>query len=77
MTFAITARPAATVSPSARRTPVALPPSTSDTLDVAPGLADAAVVRISRSSASTSFAPPPRGIGMPPSCTATAITCVM
>jgi hypothetical protein len=28
-------------------------------------------------SASASFAPPPIGIGMPPSCTATAITCAM
>ena len=32
---------------------------------------------MSCTSASTSFAPPPRGMGMPPSCTATAITCVM
>src|SRR4051794_35704637 len=32
---------------------------------------------MSCTSASASFAPPPRGIGMPPSCTATAITCVM
>ena len=33
--------------------------------------------RMHATSASASLAPPPRGIGMPPSCTATAITCAM
>src|SRR4051812_30441708 len=65
------------VSPSMSRTPTARPErtstrSTSRSVSQTPPWS-----RISCTSASASFAPPPRGTGIPPSCTATAITCVM
>ena len=77
MTFAITARSAATSSPSASRTPDALPSRTSTRSTSRPVSQVPPWSSIKRTSASTSFAPPPRGIGMPPSCTATPITWVM
>src|SRR5581483_9495442 len=75
--LSITARSASIVSPLAVRTPLARPArttmrSTSTSVSHVPPWS-----RISCTSASASRAPPPRGIGMPPSCTATAITCVM
>src|SRR4051812_14382573 len=65
------------VSPSVSRTPTARPErtstrSTSRSVSQTPPWS-----RISCTSASASRAPPPRGTGIPPSCTATAITCVM
>ena len=77
MTLATTACVASIVSPSVRRTPTARPDrtstrSTSRSVSQTPPWS-----RISCTSASASFAPPPRGTGIPPSCTATAITCVM
>src|SRR3989442_1086971 len=65
------------VSPSVSRTPTARPErtstrSTSRSVSQTPPWS-----RISCTSASASFALPPRGTGIPPSCTATAITCVM
>src|SRR3954447_7064820 len=73
----MTARAAATVSPPSSRTPTARPcrtttRSTSCDVSHTPPWS-----RISCTSASASRAPPPRGIGIPPSCTATAITWVM
>src|SRR3954451_4110061 len=77
VTLATTARSASMVSPSVSRTPTARPErtstrSTSRSVSQTPPWS-----RISCTSASASFAPPPRGAGIPPSCTATAITCVM
>src|SRR5215467_6589628 len=73
----MTARSASIVSPSVSFTPTALPErtstrSTSRSVSQTPPWS-----RISCTSASASFAPPPPGTGIPPSCTATAITCVM
>ena len=68
----MTARAAVIVSPDAVCTP---PVNTRETCTPASHVPPFA--RISATSASASFAPPPRGIGMPPSCTATAITCAM
>src|SRR5215468_7468757 len=73
----MTARSASIVSPSVSRTPTARPErtstrSTSRSVSQTPPWS-----RISCTSASASFAPPPRGTGIPLSCTATAITWVM
>src|SRR5215210_185222 len=68
---------APTSSPSAVRTPVARPSCTTTRSTSRPVSHEPPLSSISRTSASTRRAPPPRGIGMPPSCTATAITCVM
>ena len=59
------------------RTPTARPLCTSTRSTSTPVSHVPPWSRISRTSASASLAPPPRGIGIPPSCTATAITCVM
>ena len=72
MTLQITAWRAAIVSPSAVRTPPLNTRSTCLPVSQVPPAA-----RMYETSASASFAPPPRGMGMPPSCTATAITCAM
>ena len=65
------------VSPPVRRTPVAVPLRTTIDSTSAPVRQVPPWSSISRTSASASFAPPPRGIGIPPSCTATPITWVM
>ena len=76
VTLQTTARRARSWRPSTR-TPTARPDSmttcsTSASVSHVPPLS-----RTSATSASARRAPPPTGIGIPPSCTATAITCAM
>ena len=77
MTHASTALEAGIVSPSARRTAVARPSETRIRSTSASVRSSPPALRTISASPSTSFTPPPFGTGMPPSCSAHAITCVM